>query len=91
MAEIIENKMDHHNVPSMAKANAGLTLGIIGTALGALNGMAVALALDYFQDYSVVDVQVLAAKTRASQMKNSTLKDHRLLNTSLLQSSIMKD
>jgi hypothetical protein len=27
MAEIIENKMDHHNVPSMAKANAGLTLG----------------------------------------------------------------
>jgi hypothetical protein len=39
MAEIIENKMDHHNVPSMAKANAGLTLGIIGTALGALNGM----------------------------------------------------
>ena len=39
MAEIIENKMDHHDVPSMAKANAGLTLGIIGTALGALNGM----------------------------------------------------
>lgn len=38
MAEIIENKMDHHDVPSMAKANAGLTLGIIGTALGALNG-----------------------------------------------------
>ena len=37
MAEIIENKMEHHNVPSMAKANAGLTLGIIGTALGALN------------------------------------------------------
>lgn len=37
MAEIIENKMDHHNVPSMSKANAGLTLGIIGTALGALN------------------------------------------------------
>ena len=37
MAEIIENKMDHHEVPSMAKANAGLTLGIIGTALGALN------------------------------------------------------
>ena len=37
MAEIIENKMDHHNVPSMGKANAGLTLGIIGTALGALN------------------------------------------------------
>jgi hypothetical protein len=27
MAEIIENKMDHHNVPSMGKANAGLTLG----------------------------------------------------------------
>ena len=27
MAEIIENKMDHHDVPSMAKANAGLTLG----------------------------------------------------------------
>lgn len=31
MAEIIENKMPHehheHNVPSMAKANAGLTLG----------------------------------------------------------------
>ena len=27
MAEIIENKMDHHEVPSMAKANAGLTLG----------------------------------------------------------------
>jgi hypothetical protein len=27
MAEIIENKMEHHNVPSMAKANAGLTLG----------------------------------------------------------------
>ena len=40
MAEIIENKMEHHhNVPSMAKANAGLTLGIIGTALGALNSM----------------------------------------------------
>ena len=39
MAEIIENKMDHHEVPSMAKANAGLTLGIIGTALGALNGL----------------------------------------------------
>jgi hypothetical protein len=37
MAEIIENKMDHREVPSMAKANAGLTLGIIGTALGALN------------------------------------------------------
>ena len=37
MAEIIENKNEHHNVPSMAKANAGLTLGIIGTALGALN------------------------------------------------------
>jgi hypothetical protein len=31
--------MDHHDVPSMAKANAGLTLGIIGTALGALNGL----------------------------------------------------
>jgi hypothetical protein len=27
MAEIIENKMDHHEIPSMAKANAGLTLG----------------------------------------------------------------
>jgi hypothetical protein len=28
MAEIIENKMDHHHeIPSMAKANAGLTLG----------------------------------------------------------------
>jgi hypothetical protein len=27
MAEIIENKMDHREVPSMAKANAGLTLG----------------------------------------------------------------
>ena len=39
MAEIIENKMDHHEIPSMAKANAGLTLGIIGTALGALNTM----------------------------------------------------
>ena len=39
MAEIIENKMDHHEIPSMAKANAGLTLGIIGTALGALNGL----------------------------------------------------
>ena len=39
MAEIIENKMEHHNVPSMAKANAGLTLGIIGTALGALNSL----------------------------------------------------
>lgn len=39
MAEIIENKMDHHEVPSMGKANAGLTLGIIGTALGALNSM----------------------------------------------------
>lgn len=37
MAEIIENKT--HEVPSMAKANAGLTLGIIGTALGALNGL----------------------------------------------------
>ena len=37
MAEIIENKMDHHEIPSMGKANAGLTLGIIGTALGALN------------------------------------------------------
>ena len=39
MAEIIENNNTHHNVPSMAKANAGLTLGIIGTALGALNGL----------------------------------------------------
>jgi hypothetical protein len=39
MAEIIENKMDHHEIPSMSKANAGLTLGIIGTALGALNGL----------------------------------------------------
>ena len=39
MAEIIENKMDHHEVPSMGKANAGLTLGIIGTALGAINSM----------------------------------------------------
>ena len=38
MAEIIENKMPHE-VPSMAKANAGLTLGIIGTALSALNGL----------------------------------------------------
>ena len=38
MAEIIENKMPHE-IPSMAKANAGLTLGIIGTALGALNTM----------------------------------------------------
>ena len=37
MAEIIENKT--HEIPSMAKANAGLTLGIIGTALGALNGL----------------------------------------------------
>jgi hypothetical protein len=37
MAEIIENKMDHHNVPSMGKANAELTLGIIGTVHGALN------------------------------------------------------
>jgi hypothetical protein len=27
MAEIIENKVDHHEVPSMGKANAGLTLG----------------------------------------------------------------
>ena len=27
MAEIIENKMDHREIPSMAKANAGLTLG----------------------------------------------------------------
>ena len=27
MAEINENKLEHHNVPSMAKANAGLTLG----------------------------------------------------------------
>jgi hypothetical protein len=27
MAEIIENNNTHHNVPSMAKANAGLTLG----------------------------------------------------------------
>ena len=36
MAEIIENKMPHE-IPSMGKANAGLTLGIIGTALGALN------------------------------------------------------
>ena len=35
MAEIIENKT--HEIPSMGKANAGLTLGIIGTALGALN------------------------------------------------------
>ena len=38
MAEIIENKTPHE-IPSMAKANAGLTLGIIGTALGALNTM----------------------------------------------------
>ena len=38
MAEIIENN-NHHEVPSMGKANAGLTLGIIGTALGALNGL----------------------------------------------------
>ena len=36
MAEIIENKCNHE-IPSMGKANAGLTLGIIGTALGALN------------------------------------------------------
>ena len=36
MAEIIENK-NVHEIPSMGKANAGLTLGIIGTALGALN------------------------------------------------------
>lgn len=27
MAEIIENKMDHRDIPSMSKANAGLTLG----------------------------------------------------------------
>ena len=28
MAEIIENKMSHdHEIPSMGKANAGLTLG----------------------------------------------------------------
>lgn len=39
MAEIIENKMDHRDIPSMSKANAGLTLGIIGTALGALNSL----------------------------------------------------
>ena len=39
MAEIIENKTHDHEIPSMGKANAGLTLGIIGTALGALNGM----------------------------------------------------
>ena len=39
MAEIIENKTHEHNVPSMAKANAGLTLGIIGPALGALNSL----------------------------------------------------
>ena len=38
MAEIIENKMSHE-IPSMGKANAGLTLGIIGTALGALNSL----------------------------------------------------
>ena len=38
MAEIIENKMNHE-IPSMGKANAGLTLGIIGTALGALNSL----------------------------------------------------
>ena len=37
MAEVIENKT--HEIPSMGKANAGLTLGIIGTALGALNGL----------------------------------------------------
>ena len=39
MAEIIDNgmqHMEHKNVPSMAKANAGLTLGIIGTSLGGL-------------------------------------------------------
>lgn len=35
MAEIIENTT-HKEVPSMSKANAGLTLGIIGTALGGL-------------------------------------------------------
>ena len=27
MAKIIENKMDHRDIPSMSKANAGLTLG----------------------------------------------------------------
>ena len=27
MAEIIENNNNHHEVPTMAKANAGLTLG----------------------------------------------------------------
>ena len=27
MAEIIENKTHEHEIPSMAKANAGLTLG----------------------------------------------------------------
>ena len=37
MAEVIENKT--HEIPSMGKANAGLTLGIIGTALGALNSL----------------------------------------------------
>lgn len=41
MAEILEKEtgtVDMSNVPSMAKANAGLTLGIIGTALAAFSG-----------------------------------------------------
>lgn len=36
MAEIIENTTEQ--IPSNGKVNAGLTLGIIGTALSALNG-----------------------------------------------------
>ena len=36
MAEIIENTNSHHNYASNGKANAALTLGIIGTALSAL-------------------------------------------------------
>ena len=42
MAEILETKetntIDMNSIPSQAKANAGLTLGIIGTALAAFSG-----------------------------------------------------
>lgn len=36
MAEIIDQSGKMHDVASNAKANAGLTTGIIGTALGGL-------------------------------------------------------
>ena len=65
MAEIIENTNGNHNYASNGKANAALTLGIIGTALSALE-LGGAFSLDFLVE------DLTQAGQPASPMRNST-------------------